>query len=68
MLLKRIRNRPSAVPFILFGIGIIFFGIGVLRPVASEMVNAFLGFGVLFFGLGILVGLANELRKRSKRR
>jgi len=67
MVLKRLKNRPSAIPFVLFGIGIIFFGVGVLRPLPSEEVNPFLAFGVLFFGLGIIVGLANELRKRKKR-
>lgn len=67
MVLKTIRNRPSSVPWILFGIGIIFFGIGIYNPVASEQINTNFAIGIMFFALGTFVGLTIALRKKRRK-
>lgn len=67
MVLKRIKNRPASIPWILFLIGAIFFGIGVLRPTPSETIDPNFGIGVLFFLGGIIVGLSQVLRKRKRK-
>lgn len=66
-LIKKI-TKPAAVVFILFGIGITFFGIGVLNPVPSLDIDPNFGLGVLFFSAGILLGFIQAVKSKRKRR
>ncbi len=65
-ILGRIASRPSSIPFLLFGVGIFFFGVGILNPTPELVVNMNLLYGVGFFGSGILVGFVQALRRRRK--
>lgn len=66
MVLKKIRNRPSSIPWLLFGLGIIFFAIAGLYPKPSETVDPNFIVGVLFFGSGIVVGFTQALKRKRR--
>jgi hypothetical protein len=61
-----IRDRPAVIPFLFFGVGIIFFGIGVYNPVAELTVDKNFALGVAFFGAGIFIGILQALYRRHK--
>ncbi len=65
-ILDNIMNRPSSVPFLLFGVGVIFLAIGTLFPVPAQDVNMISLTGIAFFGSGILIGFIQALRRRRK--
>lgn len=62
----RIAKRPSSIPFLLFGVGIIFFGLGVYNPVPEGQIDKFFALGVAFFASGILIGFIQALTRRRK--
>ena len=65
-ILDRIAKRPSSIPFLLFGVGIFFFGFGIVNPTPELVVNMNLLYGVGFFGSGILIGFIQALRRSRK--
>jgi len=65
-ILDRIAKRPSSIPFLLFGVGIFFFGLGIVNPTPELVVNMNLLYGVGFFGSGILIGFIQALRRSKK--
>jgi len=65
-ILGRIASRPSSIPFILFGVGIFFFGVGILNPTPPLVININMVYGVGFFGSGILIGFIQALRRSRK--
>jgi len=61
-----IAERPSVIPFLFFGVGIIFFGIGVYNPLPELTVDKNFALGVAFFGAGIFIGILQALYRSKK--
>ena len=67
MLLKKIKNSPASYPFLLFGVGIVFFVIAEFNQTPIGTVNEAVIFALMFFGFGVIVGIYQIITKKRKK-
>lgn len=67
-ILKRISKNNTAKVFLIFLVGIIFFGASIFTGTSAEGdIDTLAGIGIIFFGIGSIMGVVYAIQKKKKR-